>query len=214
MTLFAGSARSQSRSALNDPNCLPRPCASTAYIGELLVESGLEGQGEERNDAVAVEPGIDRVLDPSVDGASQGTAHGALERGRRVRRDEGARPGTAVHEAFVLELTVGLEHRVRVDRQLRDDLARGTRGRGLACPERPSGNTNLCGRLRASDLYGKGGVDRGHESRPRDARPCRWNLDRDGLASVPPGPHAARPCRVRPYRGRSVRPDALDDGRR
>src|SRR5436309_3751699 len=124
MTLFAGSARSQSRSALNDPNCLPRPCASTAYIGELLVESGLEGQGEERDDAVAVEPGSDRVLDPSVDGASQGTAHGALERGRRVRRDEGARPGTAVHEAFVLELTVRLEHRVRIDRQLRDDLAR------------------------------------------------------------------------------------------
>src|SRR2546429_4659300 len=64
-----------------------------------------------------------------------------------------------------------------------------------------------------ADLYGKGGVDRGHESRPRDARPCRWNLDRDGLASAPAGPHAARTCRVRPYRGRSVCPDALDDGR-
>src|SRR5688572_62254 len=117
MTLFSGSFRSQSRSAVNDPNCLVRPCASTTYIGGLLVECCLEGQGEERDDALAIEPGGDRMLDPSVDGAPERTSHGALECRRRVHGNEGARPRTAVHESLVLELAVGLEHGVRIDRE-------------------------------------------------------------------------------------------------
>src|SRR5215468_1405465 len=42
--------------------------------------------------------------------------------GRRCRRDEGADPALGLDEAFVVELAVRLEHRVRVDGQALDDL--------------------------------------------------------------------------------------------
>src|SRR5437879_12580813 len=85
----------------------------------------LEREREQRDHALAVEPGVMGVGEPAVEGAAKRYVHRPRERCGGAVRYERARPGPTVDEAFVLELAIRLEHGVRIDREVLDDLACG-----------------------------------------------------------------------------------------
>src|SRR4051812_23831339 len=83
----------------------------------------LKCDGEERRHAVAIESCVDGPLEPAVERLAQWRLHRPLERLGGVLRDECPRTGARVSEPLAFELAIGLQHRVRVDREVFDDLA-------------------------------------------------------------------------------------------
>ena len=95
----------------------PRASSSSAALREIPQRAG-----EQRDDPVLVQPGRVGVASQSSSELAQpGRARGAstwLSGGL----DERALPGPARRQALVLQLAVGLQHRVRVDRQVGDHV--------------------------------------------------------------------------------------------
>ena len=78
---------------------------------------GRQRVGDERRDALVVEPGGARA-DASQRSSPDRTAFRSVGRLRRLlARDERALAAPALDEPLEVELAVGLQHRVRVDRE-------------------------------------------------------------------------------------------------
>ena len=94
--------------------------------------------GEQRYDPVLVQPGPVRGGQPAEQGLSQPGELGERDLAQRGL-DERAPTGPSARQALGLQLLVGLQHRVRVDRQRRDhipDLGQLVAQRGTAQPQR------------------------------------------------------------------------------
>src|SRR3954469_22163861 len=119
ITLPRGSVRSQFDSALTLPYRLVSAFVSTtaSMCAPLSRERILKCDGEERRHAVAIESCVDGPREPGVERLSQGRLHRPLERLGGVLSDEGPRTGARVSEPLAFELAIGLQHRVRVDRE-------------------------------------------------------------------------------------------------
>ena len=70
-------------------------------------------------------PGPPRAPSAASRSSRRGTGPARPGRSRRRADDERAQPRPGAHQALALQVPVGLEHRVRVDRQLGDHLLRG-----------------------------------------------------------------------------------------
>src|SRR5437660_3719740 len=95
-------------------------CASRLLLGERVVQC----EGDEGDDALAVETGCVRAGEPAIERTAKWQMHRARERRRRVVRDERAGTRPAVDEALSLELAVGLQDGVRIDREIEHDFTR------------------------------------------------------------------------------------------
>ena len=87
----------------------------------VLLASGPKGAGEQRLDRLVVEAGPPRLGQPALQFAAQRPVRGqrpAVQRPGHERAD----PRAGRHQSLVLQLPVGLEHRVRVDRQPGDHV--------------------------------------------------------------------------------------------
>src|SRR5437870_5270875 len=93
---------------------------------------------EQRRHAVGIEARSVGVVEPAVEPLAQGLK--VTERdNRQACLDVSALPGPAGSETLVLELAVGLEHRVGIDRERGDDiLDRGQLIAGRQCAETQS----------------------------------------------------------------------------
>ena len=146
----AGTSRVQSESAHLRPYFLPRPAGLQhgAHAVSSAHRGAKRGQ-EQRLDALLVEPGprafASHCSRLSPERSVRG--EGVVGRASGSRR---CRPPAAPRPALVLELAVGLEHGVGVDRQLADDvldgrqlvpLAAAGRAAGRGAPAGPAGGT-------------------------------------------------------------------------
>src|SRR6266550_8817044 len=122
MTRPAGRARSQSRSAHVFRYRFVSPIASSAaFIVNLLI--GLvQRQGQHADDAFAIEARGERCLDPSIERPPETHVYRPRQRMTVVLRHERSEAWPALHQSLALELAVGLENRVQIDREALDDL--------------------------------------------------------------------------------------------
>src|SRR5206468_11630383 len=89
-------------------------CARGLLLGECVVQ----GEGDECDDALAVETRGMRTREPAVERSAQRLLDRTRQRGGRVIRDERSGARSAVDEALALQLARGLPAGARLDREI------------------------------------------------------------------------------------------------